>query len=180
MKFSPSSISDLPDTPAVYAIYGGYGKHTHVAYVGNTSNLKRRIKQHLVSRDGGVSTNTSAVSLNADYVTEVRWWRNQAFRNPQKRRAAELVAIEVLSPVLRTRDLTSNAAREFFADEGFRSAIGSVFEGDPTGYLILPTLRGALERITELEERVLKLEKPSGSSPNRVLRRRKPTRTPTS
>ena len=87
-QISASSISALPDTCAVYALYGGYGHHAYVAYVGNTRNLKKRIQQHLVSQDGGASTGTSAVILNPDHVTEVRWWRKIDFKNPQKRRAA--------------------------------------------------------------------------------------------
>lgn len=158
-QLSPLSISGLPNTPAVYAIYGGHGDHAYVAYVGNTCHLKTRIQQHLISRDGGISTSTSAVSLNPDHVTEIRWWRKKDFKNPYKRRAAESLAADVLRPVLRTRDLVSNKAKVHRDDPEFRGRIEPLFKGEATGRLILPTFSGALERITELEKRVSTLAK---------------------
>ena len=69
-----SSISELPTCPAVYAMYGGKGRGLYVAYVGTSKSLKQRIVQHLVNRDSSVSTGTSAVGLNTDYVTKIAWW----------------------------------------------------------------------------------------------------------
>lgn len=167
-QLSISSISDLPDTPAVYALYGRSGRYTYVAYVGSTRCLKTRIQQHLISRDGGISTSTSAVSLNPDHVTQVRWWRKEDFRNPQKRRAAESLAAEELKPVLRTRDLIPNAARVYLTDAEFCSRIGPLFKNEPTGCLIIPSLAIALERITELEQRISNLvERVNRLSPRR-------------
>lgn len=154
-----TSISDLPNTPAVYAIYGGQGRHAYPAYVGSTRHLKTRIQQHLISRDGGVSASTSAVSLNADHVTEVRWWRSLDFRNPSKRRAAESLAAEELNPVLRTRDRISNEAKLHMADPQFCNRMQILFRQESSGCLILPTLGGALDRIAELEQRVFALER---------------------
>ena len=64
------SVSKLPNVSAVYVLYGG----KDLVYVGATDKLRNRIEQHLVRRDSSIATQTSAVSLNPDYVSEVRWW----------------------------------------------------------------------------------------------------------
>jgi hypothetical protein len=73
------SLSELPSKPSAYAMYGGRGRGQYCAYVGIADNLKRRVMQHLVRGDSSVATGTSAVVLNPDYVTEVRWWSMKAF-----------------------------------------------------------------------------------------------------
>jgi excinuclease UvrABC nuclease subunit len=55
-----SSISKLPNVPAVYVLFGGKERRRYVAYVGIADKLKRRIEQHLVTRDSSVATGTSA------------------------------------------------------------------------------------------------------------------------
>ena len=74
-----TTITDLPNVPAVYAMYGGQGRSRYVAYVGLGSKLRSRVEQHLIRRDSSVTTGVSAVSLNPDFVTEVRWWEYPAF-----------------------------------------------------------------------------------------------------
>ena len=98
-----ASISELPNSPAVYAMYGGHDRMRFVAYVGVADKLKRRIIQHLVNRDSSVATGTSAVGLNPDYVTEVRWWEHPRFNDWNVLVAAELMAFEVFDPALRSR-----------------------------------------------------------------------------
>src|SRR5690349_21209565 len=90
-------VTDLPNHPALYALCGGTGKRMHVAYVGITDSLKRRAAQHLLSRDSSVATGTSAVGINPDYVTEIRWWEHRRFSKRSGREAAELVAFDVLN-----------------------------------------------------------------------------------
>jgi excinuclease UvrABC nuclease subunit len=68
-----TATSELPNLPAIYAMYGGQGRSRYVAYVGLATKLKSRVEQHLVRRDSSVTTGVSAVSLNPEYVTEVRW-----------------------------------------------------------------------------------------------------------
>lgn len=63
------AIADLPQVPIVYAMYGGQGPGRYVAYVGIGKSLKSRAIQHLVRRDSSVTTGTSAVRLDPDYVT---------------------------------------------------------------------------------------------------------------
>ena len=77
-----TTISDLPNVPAVYAMFGGQGRSRYVAYVGLGSKLRGRVEQHLVRRDSSVTTGVSAVSLNPDKVTEVRWWVHPDFEKP--------------------------------------------------------------------------------------------------
>lgn len=113
-------ITDLPDCPALYALCGGMGKRVHVAYVGITDSLKRRAAQHLLSRDSSVATGTSAVGINPDYVTEIRWWEHRRFSKPAAREAAELVAFAALDPALRSRKPIGKAAGELYKNRRFR------------------------------------------------------------
>jgi hypothetical protein len=153
-----SSVSELPNRPAVYALLGGRGRTLHVAYVGIAERLKVRITQHLVTRDSSVSTRTSAVGLNPDLVSEVRWWEHAEFADRNILVAAELVAFDVLDPVLRSRGATQAAARNLYADEGFHSRMRALFESEPTGRMVVPTLQDALRMIGELDDRLTALE----------------------
>jgi hypothetical protein len=154
---SITSFALLPAGPAVYALYGGRGR-PYVAYVGSAGHLRSRIEQHLVRRDSSVTTGVSAVSLNPDFITEVRWWEHPSFADRAALEAAELVAFDVLEPVLRSRSAVSEAARALSSDADFQAAMRSVFDAEPAGGLVLPTLQEALDRIAALEERVRALE----------------------
>jgi hypothetical protein len=79
MPLPTTTITDLPSVPAVYAMYGGQGRSQYVAYVGLAGKLRGRIEQHLVRRDSSVTTGVSAVSLNPECVTQVRWWQHPDF-----------------------------------------------------------------------------------------------------
>ena len=69
----PGDQDDLPaGGAAVYALYGGRHHGLYVAYAGIADAFRPRIEQHLVRRASSVTTNTAAVGLNPDYVTEVR------------------------------------------------------------------------------------------------------------
>lgn len=152
-----TSIAQLPAAPSVYALCGGRGK-PDVAYVGAAGNLRSRIEQHLVRRDSSVTTGISAVSLNPDLVTEVRWWNHSSFADRVCLEAAELVAFDVLEPTLRSRRDALAAARALHADANFRGSMRDFFCGDPSGQLTIPTLHDALSKIATLEERVKALE----------------------
>ena len=65
-------------------------------------NLHRRLIQHFVNRDSSVVTGTSAAGLNIDYVRHVDWWEEAGFADPDRLRAAELVAFNVFEPALRS------------------------------------------------------------------------------
>ena len=152
------SISELPNRPAVYALMGGLGKRAYVAYVGIAGKLRRRIAQHLVLRDSSVTTGTSAAVLNPDYVTEVRWWESSEFEDRVRLEAAEVVALRTLDPVLRSRGVTSEKATEISINEAYKKSMVSLFAGESTGQLHVPTLQSALKRIDVLEARLVKLE----------------------
>ena len=120
--------------------------------------LKTRIVQHLVRRVSSVETGVSAVSLNPDLVTEVRWGEHPDFSDRIHLEAAELVAFHVHDPALRSRGGIREEAVDLSDDEALRTEMVALFEDKPTGQLALPTLQDALERISELEDRVAVLE----------------------
>ncbi len=153
-----TSISDLPNVPAVYAMFGGQGRSRHVAYVGLGSKLRGRIEQHLVRRDSSVTTGVSAVSLNPDFVTEVRWWEQPDFERQDVLEAAELVAFDVLEPALRSRGGITDRAKQLYRDDTFREQMTTVFFGEATGCLRIRSLSQAWEQIEHLAERIRRIE----------------------
>lgn len=155
---SVSSISEVPNVPAVYAMYGGQGRSAYVAYVGLAGNLRQRLSQHLISRDSSIVTGVSAASLNPNLVTKIQWWEYSDFEQRAVLEAAELVAFDVLEPVLRSRGAVTERARLLHADAKFHKQMQAMFEGAPIGVLIIHTLQHALERISELEKRIETLE----------------------
>ncbi len=92
-----AAISDLPSQPAVYALYGGRGRGLHVAYVGSARDLRNRVTQHLIRRDSSITTGVTVAMLNADHVTQVRWWEHPSFADETHLLAAELLAFETWS-----------------------------------------------------------------------------------
>lgn len=154
-----TAIADIPSVPAVYAMYGGQGRSQYVAYVGLASKLRGRVEQHLVRKDSSVTTGVSAVSLNPDFVTQVRWWEHPDFQKQDMLEAAELVAFDVLQPSLRSRGGITDRAKQVYAEQEFQSRMRALFAGEPTGVLTLPTLAVALEQIADLRGRVTELEK---------------------
>ena len=153
------SISDLPGTPGVYALYGGTGRAKYVAYVGIAKDLRGRIEQHLIRRDSSIATGTTAACLNPEYVTEVCWWNHKRFRTRAVLEAAELVAYDVLEPVLRSRGGVTKRAKDLYRDDDFFEEMEALFRGEPAGMLVLPSLQHALFRLSELERRVEALER---------------------
>jgi hypothetical protein len=134
-------------------------------YVGETGNLKGRLRQHLVLRDSSVATGTSPVGLNPEYVTEVRWWTLPSFTDVKLRGAAELIAFEQLNPVLRSKSIPRKEAVGFLDQAGFRTEMEELFRGAPSGRLRIPTLLDALRRITALEEELARLRTQLAGSP---------------
>jgi len=152
------SIAELPNVPAVYAMYGGSKNSAFVAYVGIADVLKRRVRQHLIQRDSSVVVGVTAVSLNPDFVTEVRWWEHPEFTERRVLQAAELVAFDVLEPALRSRGGITAEAKQLYDNATFNKRMQELFIGDAAGQLIISTLQSALERIAQLEQRILSLE----------------------
>ena len=146
------AINDLPSVPAVYALMGGQGNRAYVAYVGIAGKLKGRINQHLVRRDSSVTTGTTATSINPDHITQVKWWEADEFIDEDCLHAAEVLAIQVLDPALRSRGKVRAKAKQLLEDPKFDERFRAVFQGAATGELLVPTLASALERIAELEK----------------------------
>jgi hypothetical protein len=155
---TPDAISDLPNGPAVYALCGGKNRGRHLAYVGIADDLKRRIIQHLVDRKSSVATGTSAVGLNPDYVTELTWWESEKFNQRSVLEAAELIAFEVLKPVLRSKGAIKGEAKKLYEDKEFASEFRKLFHSEPNGRLILPSLPDLVVEVGELKKRVQLLE----------------------
>jgi hypothetical protein len=147
----------LGDGPAIYCLYGGRG-HAHPAYVGIADKLRVRIEQHLVRRDSSVTTGVATVALNPDLVTEIKWWRHDSFGDRVALQAAELIAFEILDPVLRSRGLITRSAEDMARTELFRSQMQAVFHGAPDGHLLLPSLSSVIDTLDALEVRVRRLE----------------------
>jgi len=160
MTLEVKTFSEIPNVPAVYALCGRATLHrgTYIAYVGHTHNLRKRINDHLIARETRVITGLSAVSLNPENVMEVHWWEHPSFSERTVREGAELVAFEVLNPALRSLAPELKRARRAYDDRSFRDEIRSLLSGDETGRFVVPSLRGALERIEELERRLSALE----------------------
>jgi len=151
-------IADLPNRPALYALYGGTGRHVYVAYVGITDKLKRRAAQHLLTRDSSAATGTSAVGINPDYVTEIRWWEHRQFSKPAAREAAELVAFRLLDPALRSRKAIGKAAQELLKGNRFRKEMETLIKQKPTGHLRIPSLEQVWRRLSAFEDRLARIE----------------------
>jgi len=153
-----SSISKLPNVPAVYVLFGGKARRRYVAYVGIADKLKRRIEQHLVTRDSSVATGTSATGLNPDHVTELRWWEHPNFSKREVLIASELVAFDHFQPTLRSRGNIPKMALKLYMQPKFREEIKDLLSHEPKGSLVIPTLQDALDKIEQLENRIIFLE----------------------
>ena len=155
-----ASVAELPNVPAVHAMYGGRGRALHVAYVGETEKLKRRIIQHLVIRDSSITTGASAAQLNPDLVTGVHWWEHRVFRKRHVRQAAELVAFDVFDPALRSRGAFQERAKRLYENRAFKKRMCSLFRSKPAGQLTISTLLDLERRLAVLEAKLA--SKPKG------------------
>ncbi|MBC9785526.1 hypothetical protein H1S01_13545 [Heliobacterium chlorum] len=167
MQITSTYLSQVPNTPAVYALYGGKGRSLHVAYVGIASRLKSRLEQHLVRRDSSVTTGASAVSLNLEHLSEIRWWTRPDFVNEAFLQAAELIAFDILNPTLRSRGAITEQAKQLYNSEEFKRTATEIFNRESDGKLVLPSLQEALERIEKLEKLVIEMDARIKSLENR-------------
>ena len=152
------SLNKVPNRPAIYAMDGHSVGHRPVAYVGQAGKLRTRLRQHLVLRDSSVTTGTSVVSLNPDLVRAVEWWEHDGFDDNDVLGAAELVAFDVLDPVLRSRGHPTSKAVALAADRTFRKEFAALFSNSATGSLSIETLPELSARVDALTARVGALE----------------------
>ena len=106
-----------------------------------------------------MTTGTSAVSLDPDFITKLCWWQAEDFRERDVLEAAELIAFEILEPSLRSRGRISEAARSIAKDNSFRERMKELFKGEPAGTVEFPSISDLSEKINELEQRIEELER---------------------
>ena len=148
------SIRDLPNKPSIYALYSGHATGEYVVYVGVAKKLRQRVEQHLIKHDSSVTTGQSAVKLETRFLSKVKWWEEPGFSIRARLEAAELVASELLKPVLVSRGNPRNDSRELLNNKVFYESMKRLI-GNPSGELILLTFE---ERIKLLDDRIARLE----------------------
>ena len=166
-----SYLNDLPNEPTIYLfvgikekIFSAYKTNEDIdyAYIGESSNLKARVNQHLFKHDTSVTTGTSTACINPDYVKEVWWWEHPKFSDDNFRKAAELIATEVRNPTLRSQSKATSKSKEILKEDNvFCEEMRSLFKGEPTGKYIIKSLKDAwkeIEKIKVLEEKIDYLE----------------------
>jgi GIY-YIG catalytic domain len=153
-----TELADVPEWEGIYAFYDRDPRSAACAYVGETTNLRRRLRQHLVLRNSSVATGTSVVGLRVDLIRFVQWWDHDDFDAQDKRLAAELVAFDVLDPTLRSRAGIREGAMELSQRSPFRRQMQALFEGGPAGRLQVEGLTDLAAEIADLRERVTALE----------------------
>jgi hypothetical protein len=153
------SLESVPNRPAIYALHGGAVGKRPVAYVGQAGKLRDRLQQHLVRRDSSVTTGAAVVSLNPDLVRAVEWWEHKRFLEPAALGAAELVAFDVLDPILRSQGRPLASARSLYAEMRFREEFQQLFSGPPSGNLVIETMAGLSARVQSLEARLGTVER---------------------
>jgi hypothetical protein len=152
-------ISELPNSPAIYALYGGKGQRKFVAYVGIADKLRQRVSQHLVRRDSSIVTGTSIVSLNPDYVTEIRWWEFPDFLKRDYLEAAEVIAFEIFDPVLRSRGKLTERANQLLKDDDFQKKMRALLNSPFQGNMVFFDFQDVLEKLNEMENELSVLKK---------------------
>ena len=153
--FTP--VREIPASPGVYCLLGYAVRGAYAAYVGIGGNLRNRVSQHLEYRNSSVTTGVSAVSLDAVQVCGCRWWTDASLENSVRRNALELVAFDVLDPVLRSRGGISHEARELSQNDEFQAWAKS-FMATPSGEASFPGLMELMQEVRELRQRVQALE----------------------
>jgi NADPH:quinone reductase-like Zn-dependent oxidoreductase len=155
------AIADVPDKPAVYALCSRHRNGPKIAYVGETADLRRRLREHLVTRDSGIIGSERAVSINPDAITVVYWWEDRAFTNDIARKAAELIATEQFHPIMRSDNAVDAAAKEKAKlDAEFSQRMAGKFcFAAATGILTIRTLDDLSAQTDEIMTLIAKLEK---------------------
>ena len=151
-------LSRIPKDPGIYAMYD---KSNKVAYVGRSTNLRTRIRQHIIKRNSSVTTGVSATVLNPEKISYIKWWVHETFSNENCLKAAEQIAFEELDPILRSR----NKAKSILENQDFCKQMKDLFKSEPSGLFrpnSLDNLANLVDNLVnlveELDERVSGLE----------------------
>lgn len=153
-----SQIYNVPNIPAVYAFHCSGKGEQYVAYVGFTHHLKQRIVKHLIRRDSSDAAGISAVSLNPNQLTRLDWWEHPSFDKTIYLKVAEMVALEILQPALRSRVRDNKMGKLTIHDDTFVISMQELFKGPASGSVEMFNFSDALRRIDLLEKRVAQLE----------------------
>ncbi len=150
------SLKSIPEKPGIYAMYDQNGK---AAYVGESGNIRQRIKDHIVNRDSTAVTRLSPTMLNPDYVSHICWWQcDSEFEDQANRQAAELVAFDVLDSSHRSRANSVKKAKKKAREQPFRDDMEKLFENKPAGCYYPPTMQNLVNCVSKLCKRVSELE----------------------
>jgi len=150
-------ISKAPNSAAVYAMYERVNDKK-AAYVGISSNLKSRLRQHMIRRDSSATTNVSAVRLDPDYIRKIKWWTSDKFEDKKVLEAAELIAFDIFNPVLRSKGSVSVSAKELYDNEDFNKEMINKFKEGYSGEIVFPNFNLVLDRLDKLEREVERLK----------------------
>ena len=145
------SLSAIPkEKPGIYALYTTRPRNhvKGVAYVGHAKKLQQRIRHHLKERD---------TRIDADKISHVSWWLDCRFANKNYRRVAEIVAFEVLNPLLCSRPAMPEI-QDLANLEDFRAEMEGLFRGDPSGCFYPETNENLAHCVSQLCARVRQLE----------------------
>lgn len=153
-----SSISQLPKRPGLYCLQGFSAKGLYNAYVGMSGNVQNRISQHLEYKNSSVTTGGSAVSIDPHLVGGCRCWCVPDFEDRSFLVAAELVAIQLLDPVLRSRGAKHLEGSRLAATSEFVSRISEIIR-NPTIEISFPDFMDLARKVDLLILRVAALER---------------------
>ena len=145
------SLSVIPkEKPGIYALYTARPRNhlRNVAYVGHAKKLQQRIRHHLKER---------YTRIDADKISHVSWWLDCRFSNKNYRRVAEIVAFEVLNPLLCSRPAMPET-QDLEDLEDFRTEMEGLFRGDPSGCFYPETNANLAHCVSQLCSRVHELE----------------------
>jgi hypothetical protein len=121
-----SDTNKIPHKAGLYCLLGQTGNSTYDAYVGISNDVRKRMEQHLVRRNSSISTGVSAAALIPDNVVGAVWWTDPIFSDTTSREAAELIAFDILNPVLRSRGRIRDEARKLSQDVKFCTTITDI------------------------------------------------------
>ena len=150
-------IRKIPKEPGIYCLFGHSERGAYPAYVGKASRLQIRVSQHLEYRNSSVTTGASAASLSSNLVAGCQYWTHPDFADAVKLAAAELVAFDLLQPVLRSRGGLNQAAGALRKSQDFDEWARNLL-ARPSGEVRFRSISELSAVVRSLEERVVALE----------------------
>jgi hypothetical protein len=150
-------VRRIPKEPGIYCLLGHSERGAYPAYVGKASRLQIRVSQHLEYRNSSVTTGASAASLKPELVAGCQYWTHADFADAATLAAAELVAFDVLQPVLRSRGGLNQAADALRMSKQFNEWARKLLT-KPSGEVRFRSISELSAVLRSLEERIVALE----------------------